>query len=214
MSRGLTAEFVAQLQNQMIYPFFTVSLQFDSGEINLWTGLYDLNVKGKVYTGAGDLLQVSTIEETAELAARGATLSLSGIDTSVISLALQEPYQGRECSIGMGVFNGFTEQGALLKDGITTEFILLESGGRTLLEGDLFHFEAFNGYMDTMQVLESEETSHIQMTVENRLIDLERSRVFRYNSASQQLRYPTDKGLNYIESTTDREVYWGVDRKG
>ena len=210
MSRELDSGFINQLSQDTIYPFFTVSLQFQSGEVNLWTGEKNLNVGGTSYVGTGSLLNISEIEETTEMAVRGATLSLSGMDASVISLALSEPYQGRPCSIGFGVFNGFSAVGALLTENVTESFLLKEDDGLILLEGDLFHTEIFAGYMDTMDITEAADSSTIKLSVVNKLVDLERSRSIRYNSAAQKLIYPEDKGLDFVESIADQELFWGI----
>lgn len=210
MSRDLDTGFINQLSKDTIYPFFTVSLDFEGTTVNLWTGEKTLNVGGVTYIGTGSLLNISEIEETTEMAVRGATISLSGMDATVISLALSQPYQGRPCSIGFGVFNGFSSVGSLLKEDVTQSFLLLEDGGQILLEGDLFHTQIFAGYMDTMDLAESAETSTIKLSVVNKLVDLERGRVVRYNSATQKQIYPEDKGLDYVESLGDQELFWGV----
>lgn len=209
MSRGILQDFVNQLNRDTVFPFFTVQLHFDTAQLNFWSGLYDLQIGDTTYTGAGDLLEVSSIEETTELAAFGATLTMSGLDSSTVSLALQEPYQGRECNIGFGVFNGFSQPGSLQLEQGTTDFVLLESGDKILLEGNLYHVELFSGYMDMINVNEAPEGSTIQVQVENRMIDLERERSRRYNSATQKQKYPNDKGLNYAEDAANREVILG-----
>ena len=58
--------------------------------------------QGVEWVGTGNLLSVSSIEETTELAVRGATITLSGVPSEVISLALQSAYQGRVSNIYFG----------------------------------------------------------------------------------------------------------------
>ena len=47
------------------------------------------------------------------------------------------------------------------------------------------------------------------MTVENKLIDLERVRVARFTSGYQKSVYPNDLGLDFIEDLQDKRVSWG-----
>ena len=49
------------------------------------------------------------MEETAEIAAKGATITLSGIPSNLISLAITEPYQGRLCKIMFGAIDANRE---------------------------------------------------------------------------------------------------------
>jgi len=106
MSRDLDADFISALDQPEIFPFFAAQLNFDTSQLRLWTGLKDLTIDGLAYTGAGNFLQFSQMEETSEIAARGATITLSGIPSDHISLAISEPYQGRLCRIYFGVLTG------------------------------------------------------------------------------------------------------------
>jgi hypothetical protein len=63
-----------------------------------------------------------------------------------------------------------------------------------------------------MNISEGADTSTIELTVENKLIDLERARVARFTSAYQKSVYSGDRGLDFVESLQDKEISWG--RKG
>ena len=85
MSRDLTSVVETALAADVIEPFFAVDLLFDSpSELYLWTGVGDKTINSKTYQGAGALLQIEPIEETADIAARGATLTMSGIPSSLL----------------------------------------------------------------------------------------------------------------------------------
>ena len=181
MSRTIPSVVLNALDDDVINPFFAVELLFDSpNEIRLWTGVGDLIYEGHTWTGAGNLLDISSVEEAADLAVRGATITLSGMTSEVVSLALQEPYQGRVCNIYFGVTSDTT---ALT--------------------------QVFSGYMDQMNIQENPDTATIELTVENKLIDLERPRVARYTSAYQKSVYPGDLGMDFIEDLQDKEIIWG-----
>lgn len=204
MSRDLTSAILDRLEDGVVYPFFAVELLFDTGALYLWTGIGDLVYGGTTYTGTGNLLNISDVEETVEIAARGATLTLNGIPTEVLSLALTEPYQGRQCKIYFGLFN---------KSNLLTEdsaYILLEDGSKIVLELEQLGLaEIFAGYMDQMNISEQADTCDIELKVENKLVDLERARVRRYSSGYQKSVYPNDKGFDFVEDLQDKEIVWG-----
>ena len=103
MTRPISAGFDSVLQGDVVRPIILVELLFDSGAVRLWNGLTDLVYSGETYTGTGSLLSVSTIEDTADISARGVTISLSGISASNISLSLDEKYQNRTANVYFGI---------------------------------------------------------------------------------------------------------------
>lgn len=204
MSRDLSTSVLDLIENDVVYPFFAVELLFDTGALYLWTGLGNLVYDGTTYVGTGTLLDISDVEETVEIAARGATLTLSGIPSEVLSLALTEPYQGRQCKIYFGLFN----KGVVLQE--DGAYLLLEDGSRIALElQELGLAEIFAGYMDQMNIQEAADTCDVELKVENKLVDLERARVRRYSSGYQKSVYPNDKGFDFVEDLQDKEIVWG-----
>jgi len=206
MSRDLDPSTIKAISQDVVRPFFAVELKFDGDEVlRMWTGQGTLVLdNGTQWIGAGNLLDISSIEETAEMAVRGATITLSGVPSEVLSLALSEPYQGRVCNIYFGTFSS----GSLLKE--TGNYILLQDGSRINVEtGEKGFNQLFSGYMDQMNIDDSAETSTIELKVENRLIDLERARVARYTKYYQKSVYPDDDGLNFVEDLQTRKVPWG-----
>ena len=174
---------LTQFSAKEVELFLALKLNFDSGTIALWTGYGDITFGSQSYTGAGTLLGFSTVEETSEIAARGAQVTLDGIETSIVSLALQEPYQGRKALIYLGALSS----GAVVAD-------------PTLI---------FDGRMDVMTIEDSGDTCTISLTLESRLIDLERSRVRRYTTEDQKVNFSNDKGFDYVADLTDKQVNWG-----
>jgi len=179
MSRDLTPTTLAAIDDDVVYPFFAVELMFDSEVLRMWTGQGTFNDGVNDWVGAGNLLAISDIEETAEMSVRGATLTLSGVPSEILSLALSEPYQGRVCNIYFGI------------------------------SGENIFNQLFSGYMDQMNIEDGPETSTIELKVENRLIDLERARVARFTSAYQKSVYSGDKGLEFLEDMQDKPLTWG-----
>lgn len=205
MSRSISNSVLDAIDDDVVYPFYAIELLFDGSQtLRMWTGVGTLVYEGQDWTGTGSLLNIDTVEETSEVAAKGANITLSGVPSTVVSLALSEPYQGRVCNIYFGMLS----KGSLEQE--SGSYILLQDGSRTLLTGSLTSLTSiFSGYMDQMNIEESAETSSIELLVENKLVDLERARVARFTSSYQKSVYPNDKGLDFVESLQDKEIVWG-----
>tara|TARA_R100000951_G_C2643348_1_gene181672 strand:+ start:1548 stop:2093 length:546 start_codon:yes stop_codon:yes gene_type:complete len=169
---------ISGITDSEIQPFYAVELLFSSGAVRLWTGYDDKNIEGNTYVGAGNLLSIPNVEEIADMSAKSADVVLSGVSTSLVSLALQEPYQGRNARILFGI------------------------EGQTPIE-------VFGGLMDVMTINDSGEASTISLTLESRLVELERIRPFRYTDNNHKLRHPTDDFFSFVPALQDREILWG-----
>lgn len=180
MSRDLTSTVLNALDDAVVYPFFAVDIDFASGPLYVWSGNGDLTIGPKTYLGAGQLMNISSVEETTEIEAKGATITMSGIPSTFLALALTEPYQGRECRIYFGM---------------------------TSTPSD--YVEVFAGELDQMNISEEANTCTIAVTVENVLIRLERPVVRRFTSEDQKSRFPTDRGLEFVTALQDKEIFWG-----
>lgn len=207
-TRDLTTALTNALDDAVIQPFFAVVFEFDSQPVRVWTGIGEATIDGNVFTGTGNLLNISSIEETSEMAVRGATLTMSGIPSDLLSLALQEPYQGRTCTIYFGIFVGwFLATGSWNLEGIWSDSIGWDTASSSSFPSSLT--QIFTGYMDEMNIDEGPDFATIEMKVENKLIDLERTRVRRFSSGYQKSVYPNDKGLDFVEALQDKEILWG-----
>jgi len=184
MSRSLTSEMQSAVTADLVRPITLVQCAFDSGNLNLWNGIGDLTVDSVDYVGAGTLLNISAITESSELTANGVSVGLSGVTEPLISKARDEDYQGRELKILLGAMDA--------SNGVVSDPIIV-----------------FSGFMDTMILNDGGETATIQVTVENRLIEFERTRVRRYTAEDQKIDYPNDKGLEFVAEMAEKEIVWG-----
>ena len=147
-----------------------------------WTGLGDLTVAGVTYGGAGNLLNISALPETSEIKAANATISLSGINGALLSTALQTQYHGRLARVKFGL------------------------GDPVAL------VEIFVGYMDQMTIEEGPDSCTISLSLESRLVDLERPRPIRFTTESQRMRFPNktpDKAFEFINDLQTKPLMWG-----
>lgn len=184
MSRTLSTEMQAVASAEVVRPVYLIDMDFDSGEVNLWSGLGSLIYNGKTYVGAGDLLSLSSVSENSELTASGMNIVLSGINQSLINIARDEGYQGRPVVVSLGAFD---DTGDIIASPVIV----------------------FQGFMDVMSISDSGETSTISITIENKLISFERASVRRYTAEDQKIDHPNDKGFEYVAKIQQKEIIWG-----
>ena len=188
MSRTLTSGMTAVTTDDIVRPIYLVRMVFDAGEqpneLNLWSGVGDLTYDGDIYGGVGDLLGISEIRETSDISATGINVTLNGVKTSLIALAKSHEYQGRPLTVSLGAFDA---SGSLIANPVIV----------------------FSGFMDTMIIAENGEYSTITISVENKLIAFERSKVRRYTAEDQKIDYPTDKGFEFVTAIVQKEIIWG-----
>jgi len=183
MSRAIPASLLSALQANSIQPYFAIELMFDTAPLRLWTGISTktINVQGadQVFTGTGSLLSIGGLDEVGDLSAKSLSLSLTGLNASVLSIALQEPYQRRACRLYFG------EQGV----------------------ADVV--QVFSGKMNKMSIQDDAESSTISLDVESSLVELERSSNWRYTNENHQSRYSGDTFFSYVQTIQDQQIAWG-----
>lgn len=179
MTRNTPASLLTALSQPEVYPFYAIEMKFDSAPLRIWTGYGERTINSETYTGTGDLLNISGLEEANDLSAKSITLQLSGLPTEIISLALVEPYQRRSCKVYFGTTD-------------TSNPI-----------------EVFSGFMDVMKIEDAGDSSTISLTVESKLVRLEKSSNWRYTEASHQARYAGDTFFSYVAKLQDKDIVWG-----
>jgi hypothetical protein len=164
--------------------YFCVKAEFDTETIRLHTGAGDLTVNSEVYEGAGTLLAIGDIEDSKELKSAGVSVTLSGMDATVLGYSLSENYQNRPLSMLMA----------------------FASGGGDHVDG---YMTIYSGRMVNITINDNTEGAQITIATENRLIDLRRPSNYRYTNESQQHLYAGDTSLNQVARLQDAEIYWG-----
>ena len=167
----------------------------------------------KVYTGAGQLMSISGLTEVSDLSAQSASISFNGIPSDIISMALQEPYQRRECKIYFGIASSdwILQFGSWDDTGVWIDTSEWNDAGSDVDPSDLYYAtsEVFSGEMDTMDIQDSSQTSAIELSVTSRLIKLDRANVRRYTSENHRARYPSDSFFDTVAAIQDQQIVWG-----
>ena len=181
---GIDANITNRLGADQQILFFAVKAEFDTDTIRLWTGIDDITVDGETYTGAGSLLAVGDIEDTMEVKSTNCTFTLSGMDKTVLDLALSEDIQNRKITLLMGYL----------------------SGGGNVSAGEIV---LFSGRMTNLTISDETNGMTVAINAENRLVDLNRPCNLRYTQQSQQIISSGDTGFKYVMAIQDKPVEWG-----
>lgn len=190
MSRGLTSAVETALDQPVIARRLLVELEFTSGIVRYWDGLGDLSALGETWTGVGRLGSVDALSEEVGLTAQGAKLGLTIIPTDeipdapdqVLNITSTEEYQGRPVTIYVALID------------LSTLTAIVDP------------FPRFRGYIDVMTEAEMPGSARIELTAENRLIDLERPSTRTYTPEDHKAVYPNDTFFDYVHLVRQREI--------
>jgi len=185
MVKTLTTNNSNVLNDDVLRPVYFLKIEFPSSTVYLNSSDRNITFSGNSYLGAGQIGTLSDIEETSELQANGIKFTLTGIPTTHLSVALTSEYQGSPA----------------------TQFLGFLNSNYTLVDDP---FIIFVGKVDTMAISLS-DTATIELDIENRLVDWERPRISRFTNEEQQNLFSGDKGLEFVDSVAEKELFWGVD---
>ncbi len=188
MARSITTAFNNAITSSVVKPIVGVELEFSDGTLRMWNGYGNLTMtaggSSKTFTGAGDMLGMSEIEESDTLSMSGVTLTLAGIKSSLISTALSANYTNRKGAIYLGLFN-------------TSNNVVADV------------YTLFKGNMDVLNISEGMETTVIQLKLESRLVTFEKPANRMYTFEDQKIDFPNDLGFEFIPDLQDKEIIWG-----
>lgn len=183
-ARVLTPAVAAALADGHVRPAIFFEGEFATGFVRLWTGVGEVQWGGQTWSGLGSLLGIGVIGETDRIEAAGSSVTLSGVPTDLVSVAITEAKQGLPGKIWLG----FLDQDWQVIDDPVLSFV---------------------GRLDVPTIDDGRDSCTVTITYESRLIDLLRPREWRYTHESQQVLHPGDRGFEYVSSIQDKEVRWG-----
>lgn len=183
-ARGLTAGVAAAIAAGTVRPALFYEGEYQGGTLRLWSGIGPIVWNSLTWVGAGTLASVSPLEETRQTTAVGFTVSLSGMSSALVAIALASVRQGRPGTLWLGFFDA---AGALIPD----------------------PYQLQRGRLDVSVVEDNGETCTISVQYESRLVDLERPRSRRYTAEDQAIDYPADLGFDAVPGLQDAVIVWG-----
>lgn len=183
MSRTITTAVANALAGEVVPALLLVDLDFSSGHLYVNNSALTFAWNSQTWLGLANLGSVEAIAEHSGLEMSGVRLTLTGIPSEMISIALGEHYQGRACVIYLAPLSS---DYAVLADPV----------------------QVFSGRIDTMEISLG-DTASITLTAESRLTDWERPRVRRYTHEDQLAEHPGDLGLEFVPQMAEKVLVWG-----
>ena len=178
------------LQSGSLQPAIFVAIQFATVTAYLWSGgpqspcsASDGSIawNGHTWIGLGSLLGFGVIESAPTVEARGIAISLSGLDATLLADCMTEFQLGLAVTIYFTVY----VSGSLLTTPIT----------------------AWTGRTDRPTFEVSGEKATINLSCENRLLDMNIAVSLRHTNEQQQALYPGDVGLSFVDAIQDFTIF-------
>ena len=186
MARTLTTAVKNELLTGQIRPIHLVTIGF-STPVNITDNAFDLtsSVSGSsvTYSSSAFLVGASSFEEQTDISKTTISLSLSGVDTSFISVVLGENIVNDTVTIYRGLLNS--------SNSIIADPILL-----------------YQGNIDTFEVTETETQSNVKLIVVSHWADFDKKSGRKTNNSSQQRFFSADVGMDF-SSQTVLDIKWG-----
>lgn len=161
-----------------------VQLEFASGTLYLWDGIGSISWNGQTWLGTGSLGTIEPIEEGSQDRPKGIKMSLSGINSAIMTEAVAADFYGRSCKIYLGFFD---EDNSLLAD--------------PEME--------FEGRMDSVNIVNSENESAIQLIAESRMILWSKVNGGIQTDESHQETFSGDQFFDQQAVQADQYLEWG-----
>lgn len=184
MTRGLDTTLSNTLDDSLLVPVLFVELQFGSGTVYLHTDLGTITTLSQNWLGVGDLGSISAVEESSQIGANSISVSLSGLDSTILDQAVNQNYYERPARILVGVRDSAT--GALVSD----------------------PHELFYGKMDVMSVVSGQEGA-VNLVLESELADFDKASMEYYSDAQLQRDFSGDLGFKYLAQVQNVSIIWG-----
>jgi hypothetical protein len=138
---------------------------------------------GQTFTGLGWLGKLSGIPQTTTVQAQNITLSLSGIPAALVAEVVSQVRVTGTGTVWLGFFDS---SGNLLEDPV----------------------QLFAGSLDVPSLTDGGDTSTISITCENPLLSLNLSPDRRFDDPDQQLYFPGDLGMSFVEKLQNLQLFW------
>jgi hypothetical protein len=72
--------------------------------------------------------------------------------------------------------------------------------------------EVFSGLMDKMTIQDSGDSSVIELTVESKLLRLNKASNWRYTQENHQSRHSGDTFFSYVTDLQNKDIIWGREK--
>ena len=182
MSRDISAANLAEINAAHLHLVVMVKLEFDT-PLYVHSGIGTIVFDSNDYLGVGQFGNISNMTETEVLRPTSLTLTLSGVDSSLITEALDSGDYGDIVTI----YNGYRQD-----DG-------------TLVDDPLLIWKGFFEFASISQG----EQSIVSITVQHDLAVLDEINGSRITDEDQQVRFTGDVGFGFVADMAGLKLFWG-----
>jgi len=169
------------LQSTSITPGLFVQIQFRSTTVYIWSGIGTVSWNSQTWQGLGSLLSLSPLENAPTIQARGISIKLSALDSSLLPPAISDFQAGLPVTV----------------------YFTVNSGGTWLTPPII----AWTGRTDQPTFDIGPEKTEINLACENRLLDMNIPSDRRHTTEDQQALYPGDLGLMFVDGIQDLTIF-------
>jgi hypothetical protein len=191
MSRNIGAGLQTKLESRQIFVADLIELQLDTPQyytttnINLqWDSPSAPNAGTNTYLAQNQFLNYGNIVESSDLRVGTLEMTFTAVDTTTVALILNNDYIDQRVVIYR----------AILSD----DFSFTDS--------DVFL--VFDGRITGYSIRETETTATITVSCASQFADFERTNGRRTNSASQELYFLGDRGMDFSPQIV-KDIKWG-----
>lgn len=170
------------MDKDVVTMVLAVAIHFDSGTTRVHSGTGTIVIDGQTFLGVGTLGQVGSVTEENTTSSSTMSLTLSGLDMTLVGQTLNENCIGSNVTVYVGVMN---EQGQVVSANVL--------------------FEGF--ISDT--AMQAGNTNAISYVVSNVFEKWSTGLPDRYTDESQQRLHPGDRFFRYVAQMAERSIYWG-----
>ena len=180
MSRNLPTNTANAIASQHVgEEIMFAKLEFPDGTLYLHTSLGTYTWGGQDWSGVGSWGGIEGIEEAQQISSYSATLTLSGLDSTLLNEALSQDYFMRPVTIYFGVAN----ENDVLVDTPT---------------------QIWAGFCDSLQLsVGADGGDVIRLVCESELVQFERSANLRYSDNAQQNVHSGDTFFQFLPAIAD-----------
>ncbi len=189
-TRDISASNITASKAGVIRPILFSRMSFASGvkrfhtEIGPRTAVHPIH-GSESYTGIGDFGGMSSdVTESVSNAAQQIKVSLTGIDSSLLTDVFTDDYHGRDIEIMLG----FDDVNGTLTD----DPVIL-----------------YSGFMDNVNIVLSDGRGDLTLNCESRAIKLQGNSDLRFTDEQLQSDYTGDLAGEYIFRMMDIQLKWG-----
>lgn len=184
MPRDLDTPTQGQVTSLAVTVGFLLQITFNTGVYYLCTLPNNLSWNNQTWVGTGSFGSVGQIAEGSNIQAYGTTVTLSGIDPTLLADSLNDIQIGAPALLYLAFFNS--------SNSLVTNPTCV-----------------FSGLVDKPSIQCGSDTVSIGINLESPMIRLQRGSFRRYTAADQHINNPGDTGFNWVPSLNFLALRWG-----